>query len=216
MQARSFPRAPLLTIVLGSGDSDPRGRLLLAMAEALAEQGFAQTSVADVVRRARVSKRTFYEHFTSRDECYLATYSALSEAMLGLIKQAAQIDAPPEQRLAAACYTYLEALQSIPEVTRTFFTEIQMAGPLALKAQRRVHDRFADVMFELLEQGRSEHPGARPLSRMMAVAIVGAANELLMKRIDEGKPDKLRDLGDHVVELIRALMLIPPELARPA
>jgi AcrR family transcriptional regulator len=212
MQARSLPRAPLLSIVLGSGDSDPRGRLLLAMAETLAEQGFAQTSVADVVRRARVSKRTFYEHFTSRDECYLATYSALSEAMLELIKQAAQVDAAPEERLAAAAYAYLEALQSIPEVTRTFFTEIQMAGPLALKAQRRVHDRFAGVLFELIEQGRNEHPGARPLSRMMAVAIVGAANELLMKRIDEGSPDKLRDLGDHVVELIRAIMLVPREL----
>lgn len=216
MQARSLPRASLLTIVLGSGDADPRGRLLLAMAEALAEQGFAQTSVADVVRRARVSKRTFYEHFSSRDECYLATYTALSEALLDLIKQAAQTNAPPEQRLAAATYVYLEALQSMPAVTRTFFTELQMAGAIALKAQRRVHDRFADVLFELIEQGRNEHPGARPLSRMMAVAIVGAANELLMKRIDEGRPDQLRDLGDHVVELIRAIMLVPAELARPA
>jgi AcrR family transcriptional regulator len=184
------------------------------MAESLTEKGFAQTSVADVVRRARVSKRTFYEHFTSRDECYLATYQALSESLLALITQAAQMNAPAEERLAAATYAYLETLQSMPEIARTFFTELQMAGPLALKAQRRVHDRFADVMFELIEQGRPEHPEARPLSRMMALAIVGAANELLMKRIDEGRPHELRDLGDHVVELIRAIMLVPPELAR--
>lgn len=180
------------------------------MADALSEQGFAQTSVADVVRRARVSKRTFYEHFASRDDCYLATYQALSEAMLTVIMEAARANGRAEDRLAAATYAYLETLQSTPALVRTFFTELQLAGPLALAAQRRVHDRFAEVLFELFAQARAEYPDARPVSRPMALAIVGATNELLMKRIDEGRPHELRELGAHVVELIRAIMRVPP------
>jgi AcrR family transcriptional regulator len=215
MQARSLPRAPLLTFPVPEGEGDHRTRLVVAMADVLTEKGYAAASVADVVRQARVSKRTFYEHFASRDECYLATYQTLSEILLTLIAQAAASDAPAEQRLAAATYAYLEALESRPALARTFFTEMQVAGPLALKAQRRVHDRFAEVLYVLIEQGRREHPDARPLSRAMALAVVGGVNELLMKRIDEGRPDQLRDLGDTVVELIRAIMLVPDALARP-
>lgn len=216
MQARSRQPAPLLTFAVPDGEGDHRTRLVAAMAEVLTDKTYAQASVADVVKRARVSKRTFYEHFASRDECYLATYQALSEALLTLIAQVGATDAPAEERLAAATYAYLEALQSMPELARTFFTELQLAGPLALKAQRRVHDRFADQLFVLIELGRQERPDARPLSRAMALAVVGAANELLMKRIDEGRVHELRDLGDTVVELLRAIMLVPVELARPA
>jgi AcrR family transcriptional regulator len=213
MQVRTSRPAPWLTFD-GSEDQS-RARLLSAMTDVLIEKGFAQASVAEVVRVARVSKRTFYEHFASRDECYLAAYQAMSEALLALIRQASAGSAPAEDRLAAATYAYLGALEAMPAIARTFFTEIQLAGPLALKAQRRVHDLFADQLFTLIEEGRRELPDARPLSRAMALAVVGAANELLMKRIDEGRPDQLRDLGDTVVELIRSIMLVPDELAVP-
>lgn len=179
------------------------------MASALTEKGYAALSVADVVRHARVSKRTFYEHFTDREQCYLATYEAVSEAMLVRIATAADDALPVEERLRAATETYLSALEELPALTRTFFTEIQLAGPAALEARRHVHQRFADLLRMLVEQGRRGRPELRSLSADMAVALVGAINELLLVRIERGQLSALRELSPTVELLLRALLWTP-------
>ncbi len=195
--------------VLGAPALDSRGRLLEAMALTLTERSYASVSVADVVRSARVSKRTFYEHFTSKEECYLATYAAVGEMLLARIAEAARTNLPAEERLAAATDAYLTALEETPALTRTFFTEIQCAGPSALAARRQVHERFAEVVHALIEEGRKELPDARPLSREMASALVGATNELLMIRIEQGRLGELRAVGPTILELVRAVLFVP-------
>lgn len=188
---------------------DARSRLIAAMASALNEKSYGTTSVADVVRLARVSKRTFYEHFASREECYIAAYEAVSAAMLGRIAQAAMLDSDVETRLRAAAHAYLSTLQELPALARTFFTEIQLAGPEALNARRRVHQRFADLLQMLVEQGRVQHPEVPVLSAELAVALVGAINELLLVRIEEARIHELTGLTQTVVRLTRALLYAP-------
>src|ERR687889_66607 len=65
-----------------------RGRLLGAMAACVGESGYADVSVADVIARAGVSRKTFYEHFDNKLECFLAAYDAGVDAMLGAIDDA--------------------------------------------------------------------------------------------------------------------------------
>ena len=72
----------------------PRARLEAGLAEAIAEKGYAAATIADVVRHARVSKRTFYEHFADKEECFLALYSDSSDELLALIAEAAWGDEP--------------------------------------------------------------------------------------------------------------------------
>src|SRR5262249_35091475 len=62
--------------------NDARVRLVTGMLEAVEARGFAGTTIADVARHARVSKRTFYEHFDSKEACFLAAYVAASDEML--------------------------------------------------------------------------------------------------------------------------------------
>ena len=70
---------------------DHRDRLIAAMGELLAEQGYASVTVTGIVSRARVSKRTFYQHFSDREECLLATYRVVAEAPLHRIAEAADV-----------------------------------------------------------------------------------------------------------------------------
>lgn len=197
------------------GDTSPRSRLIAGMLLALCEKSFASVSVADVVRLARVSKRTFYEHFGTREACYLATYEAVSGALLDRIEQAAVLDLPVGSRLMAAAQAYLSALQEVPPLARTFFLEIQLAGPDALAARRAVHQRFADVLRELVKKGKAAGADVRVLTPDMSVAIVGAINELLMVRIEQGRLNELTQLQAAVVELFESLLLHKPE-ALPA
>lgn len=195
-------------------DAAPRARLVAAIGCALQEKSFSAISVADVVRLARVSKRTFYEHFPTREACYIAAYEALTEHLLARIVSAASEERVVEARLFATARAYLSALEEVPDLARTFFLEIQLAGPDALKARRKVHQRFADLLRFLVAESQNERPDVRPLSPSMSVAVVGAINELLMVRLEEGRADCLTPLADTMVELVEALVL-PSRRAEP-
>src|SRR5438105_4031485 len=92
--------------------ADPaRERLLEGLAQAIARRGFAQTTIADIVAQARVSKRTFYEHFSDRDECFLAAYAEGSTLILDAIAQAVDPAAPWERQIRAAVQAYLASLE---------------------------------------------------------------------------------------------------------
>jgi AcrR family transcriptional regulator len=187
-------------------DPAPRSRLIAGMALALFEKSYATLSVADVVRMARVSKRTFYEHFGTREACYLATYEALSGTLLDRVEQTALSEPDVQERLEAAVRTYLSSLQEVPALTRTFFLEIQLAGPDALAARRKVFRRFAGMLQSIVKRGQEDGAEVRLLSEEMAVAIVGAINELMMVCMEEERVHELSSLQGTVVELFEALL----------
>jgi len=190
-------------------DPAPRSRLIAAMALALFEKSYANISVADVVRLARVSKRTFYEHFSTSEACYLATYEALSGTLLDRVEQTALSVPDVQERLREAVKTYLSSLQEVPALARTFFLEIQLAGPEALAARRKVHHRFADMLRSIVHLGQEQGADIQPLSEDMAVAIVGAINELMMVCIEEERVHELTALQSTVVTLFEALLRRP-------
>jgi AcrR family transcriptional regulator len=190
-------------------DPAPRSRLIAGMALALVEKSYSTISVADVVRIARVSKRTFYEHFSTREACYLATYEALSGTLLDRVEQTLLAEPNVQDRLRAATSTYLTSLQEIPALTRTFFVEIQLAGPDALAARRKVFQRFAGTLQSIVRRGREDGAEIRLLDENMAVAIVGAINELIMVCVEEERVHELSSLQRTVVELFGALLRNP-------
>lgn len=189
-------------------DPAPRSRLIAAMALALVDKPYGSISVADVVRIARVSKRTFYEHFSTREACYLATYEALSGTLLDRVEQTVLSEPDVQLRLQAATRTYLSSLQEVPALTRTFFLEIQLAGPDALAARRQVFQRFAGMLQSIVRRGRDDGAEVRLLDENVAVAIVGAINELIMVCIEQERVNELTSLQSTVVELFEALLRV--------
>jgi AcrR family transcriptional regulator len=151
-----------------------------------------------VVRHARVSRRTFYEHFPDKQACFLGLYSAASDAALDVIATAAAAEPAWEARIEAATRAYLEALARAPALTRTFLVEIQAAGPEALALRRDVHRRFAGQLRRLSGEA------GRPLPDDLALALVGGVNELLLQALEEGHAPT--DLIDGAVAFIRAVV----------
>lgn len=194
-----------------AGDTH-RDRLVLGMAAAVTEHGYAATRIADVVRHARVSKRTFYEHFADKQECFLATYVALSGTLLAAVTEAAGGGGPWERRLGAATHAYLSTLAAQPTLTRTLLTEILSAGPDGRRVRREVLERFAAALRTLVEAGRAEVPEVRELTPPLAMALVGGINELVLQAVEQGRAGSLTELADPVAEIVRALLTAP----RPA
>src|SRR3954464_7125153 len=108
-----------------------RGRMLAAMASAVGEKGYGAVAVADVIARAGVSRKTFYEHFDNKEECFLAAYAAGVEPWLDAIDAAIRAAAAGDPLAIARAGTarYLETLAANPAFARTFLIEVLAAGP---------------------------------------------------------------------------------------
>jgi AcrR family transcriptional regulator len=186
-------------------------RLLEGMAAAITEKGYAATTIADVVRHARVSKRTFYEHFEDKEACFLALYVFLSETALAVIAEAAtRPDLGWRERIEVSTRAYFATLAEQPALTRTLLMEIQAAGPRALALRRDVMQRYADQLRALLEEARGDHPELRPLTPALSTAIVGGINELTLLAVEEGRTDRLAELTDTAVDLLLAVLTAEP------
>jgi AcrR family transcriptional regulator len=186
-----------------------RGRMLAAMAGAVGEQGYGAIAVADVIARAGVSRKTFYEHFENKEECFLAAYDAGVGLMLDAIDQAIR-DAAPDGPLAiarAGTARYLETLAASPAFARTFLIEVLAAGPRALERRAAVHARFADQLATIHRAARG--PGARASDPPPHAfrACVGAIHELVTDHVLRRGAATLPDQLDALVEVERALLL---------
>jgi AcrR family transcriptional regulator len=185
----------------------PRARLTGGLAEAIAEKGYAAATIADVVRHARVSKRTFYEHFADKEACFLALYSDSSDEVMALIAEAAAPEGMDwEARAGAAARAYFARLAAEPALTRAALLEVQAAGPRALALRREVQGRYARLLIELSTRAAAEEDGLRPLSPTMATAVVGALNELMLEAVEQDRTARLPELAGAAVELIGALV----------
>ena len=199
-----------------SGETDPRARLLFGMRMALSEKGYTDATILDVVRHARVSKRTFYEHFADKEACFLATYEGISDEVLMRIVEAAASATPSEDQLEVTTRAYFSILEEHQELGRSFLSEIHAAGPAALRLRRTIMQKFADLLRALVEQGRLTNPQISPLSPDLATAIVGGINELILATVEEGRMDRIGELRESAVALIRAVLTVQTVPGREA
>jgi AcrR family transcriptional regulator len=192
-------------------DGTPRARIIDGLVKAIAKRGYSAATIADIVRHARVSKRTFYEHFEDKEACFLAAYEAAATWTMATIAPAVASAGSWEEQISAAARAYFSALESQGALARTFLLEIQAVGPRGLKLRREVNRRFAQMLRSLVEAARQEQPKLRPLSERMATALIGGINEMLLLCVEEGG-EGLSELGDTTAELLGSVLRAP----RPA
>jgi AcrR family transcriptional regulator len=186
-----------------------RQRMLDAMAETVARKGYAGTTVGDVVAGAGVSRKTFYEHFRDKEDCFLAAFESGVDALLAAIA-AAQPDDPTRMGLVRArVRAYLGTLAARPAFARTFLIEVFAAGPRALERRERVLARFEEFLRGLHAEVRREFPDLPEVRDVVWVAAVGAVNEVVSQHIRDGRVDALPELEDTLVEIQAALLGVP-------
>lgn len=192
-------------------DADPRRRLLRGIASAVAEKGYAATTIADVVRHARVSKRTFYEHFPDKQACYLEAYRRGTDRLgRRMLEAGIAAEGPWRERLRAAIAAYLAVLVDAPASTRTFTAEIQAAGPAAVAERRAMHRRTAEALVAVVDHVRRDEPGVGTLTPILADALVGAITELVGNAIAEDRTADLPSLDEPILTLLSAVLVVLP------
>lgn len=181
----------------------PRERMLLGMTRSVAEKGYARTTVADVVANAAVSRRTFYEQFEDKEDCFLEAYRAGAGMMMAEIMQAMG-EFPGEawrERAATAVETFTKVLASQPELARVFFVDVLGAGPHAVEERARTFELFASGWRLLADRAAAQEEGIRRAPDWVLHALVGGIAELVLRRILSDGAESLPELAPSLTEL---------------
>jgi AcrR family transcriptional regulator len=172
-----------------------RERMLLAVAEAVSEQGYPATTVADIIARARLSRRTFYEHFSDKEECFLAAYDTVVEQLLEGVKHAVDAADTWPQKVHDGLRMFLTSLAAEPAFARMCIVEVVAAGPEA----RSRRDAAMSVFVRFLEPGRDEAPKGVVVPELAGEIVVGGLYEVIYTRL-------LRDAADELIPLLPELL----------
>jgi AcrR family transcriptional regulator len=175
---------------------DQRARLYGGMIESVARRGYAATTVADVVALAGVSRRAFYEHFSNKEECFLATYDILVARSRKLVIDGWAGERGWSNRRHAAFKAFLEDIAASPKGPRLVLVESLGSGPgvrAHMQLAARVFERLVAFVFQ-------SAPDDLQLPQLAPRAIVGGVRHLLFTRLNEGREEEIRALTDEVLD----------------
>jgi AcrR family transcriptional regulator len=190
-----------------------RARMLDGMARAVATKGYARVTVADVVSLAGVSRRTFYEQFEDKEDCFLSAYGTGSE-LVSRDLLAALSELPAEsgwrELLEVGMQRYTAVLAADPGFARAFVIDVLGAGPKAVELRRRGQERFIDLFRRLSERAVHEDEAIGAVPDLFLCALVGGISELVQRWILAEGAESLPELAPGLIQLAAAVITGAP------
>ncbi len=181
-------------------EASQRLRLSVAMAEACAEAGFPDTSVQAVLRRASVSRLTFYELYDGKLDCFLEALDLVGNVLVAeLRREIDEATGSPAERAERAIDRYLEVLADNLPFARLYIVEVHAAGPSALLRRAALQTEVVDMVAGLVGAQGAE-------GRFVCEAYIAAVSELVTLPVATGDVDAIRALRDPLVGLMRRLV----------
>lgn len=185
-----------------------RERLIEAIVAVVGQRGYAAATVADVIRAARVSRTTFYEQFTDKEDAFLAAYEQRTSRHLGRVVRATA------QQPAMACLqlgvrAWLDALAEDPAYARVAVVEVAAAGERAATARAAVLRRYAHLLSTWHGRVRAEQPTVPAVPEELFAAAVGGSVDLVAARIRAGGVEGLQSLAPVLVTLVLNVGAVP-------
>ena len=181
-----------------------RRRLLDALAASIADKGYRATTVADIVRRARTSRRTFYEHFAGKEECFIALLSDTNGQTIRRIAAAVDREAPWERQVRQAVGAWIGASEAEPALTLSWIRDVPALGAAARRLQRDMMEGFIVLVQQLCDTEALRAAGIRPVPRPLAIMLLGGLRELAATTVEDG--GRIGDITETAVQAAIALL----------
>lgn len=191
-----------------------RERLIAGLAEAVAENGYSGTTIAHITSHAAVSRRTFYEHFSSKDECFVAAYDTVMSELRERVAEGFEGADDWPHAVRSGIAAMLGFLAAEPNLARLCMVEALVAGPVVVERYDAAIQSFVPY-FQGGREGRPPEVLAR-LSPTTEEALVGGMMSLISRRIIAGKTEQLEELLPDLVEFTLTPYLGSEEAAKIA
>ncbi|MCV7027689.1 TetR/AcrR family transcriptional regulator [Mycobacterium sherrisii] len=184
---------------------DPfRMRLLDGLATAINERGYRASTVADIVRHARTSKRTFYDHFASKEACFLELLANDLETLGARIAATVDPEADWQHQIRQAVQAYVAHIEGRPAITLSWIRELPGLGAAARPVQRSGMQSLSDLLIALSSGAGFQRANLPPLTAPLAVIMIGGLRELTAITVEDGRP--VREVIEPAVDACIALL----------
>jgi Bacterial regulatory proteins, tetR family. len=173
-----------------------RARIISALAEETVAKGYRAVTVADIVRRAGIARNTFYENFSSKQECFLSAQAFAVEEALGRVVDAASSVESWQARVNAGLAAFLHYVASEPALARTCIVEALSAGPASVER----YEQSLQAFIPLFRIGRKMSPHGEELPATLEETIIGGIFWIIYQRIILGETEEIEALLPELVE----------------
>ena len=177
--------------------NNQRARILFAVSELVAERGYQKTTIELIAKTARVALSTFYEHFASKEEAFLAAFDNDVEAAKEVFEELLDPDMPWTEQVAVGLEIFIELVLAEPSRAKLCLVASQSAGTAAFKRYQATLERVAPK----LREGRALNPMAAKLPDALEMALAGGVAWLVHQRLVKDETGELRKLLPEMVQL---------------
>jgi AcrR family transcriptional regulator len=175
-----------------------RRRIMDAIAELTAENGYEATKIGDIVRRAGVARKTLYDNFEGKEDVFLAAFNAaVDEAMRRIEEDCAAVEGGWEEQVQAGLAAFLRYVAEEPALARMCLIEALSATPTAT-------ERYEGAMQRFVELTRRVVPSDEKLPETIEETLVGGVAWIVYQQIRRGEAEKAEDLLPELSEFMLA------------
>ena len=178
--------------------TNQRKRIFAALETAMAEKGYVDTSVADVIKGAGVSRQTFYQLFRSKEDCFLASFARRQGTLIDLLLSTPESDGPMK-RFETLLSSYLAAMVANPAVSRLYLVGVYAAGPEAVAARLELQQQFVEGVVMVFDARTDQ-------DRFTCQALVATISTLVTNALLDDDPRIVLDLHQPLVDVARKMM----------
>lgn len=176
-----------------------RDRILGALEAVMSEKGYLDTAVADVLKRAGVSRQTFYQLFSSKLDCFLAGYALRQATLIKAILEAPPAEGAPIERFGELLQTYLSVMAADPGLARLYLVGVYTAGPEAVAQRVALQQQFVDGV-AMVVGAQSEQ------ERFACQALVAAVSTLVTHAVLDDDAKAVLDLYEPLRRLAEKML----------
>jgi AcrR family transcriptional regulator len=204
---------PPAAVTRSGAHADQRRRILRSVGELVAERGYSDVTVELIVKRAHVSYKTFYKHFASKEECFVALFeSVVAGSERAVNERLAAEPGPWADQVVLALRTLVEEVLSDPVIARAVIVESPTVGPAI--AER--YERAMKALVPLFRAGRDLNPRGDELPVTIEDTLAGSIFWSTYQHLVVGEADQLRTYLPVLIELVLRTYLGPEEARRIA
>lgn len=210
---RAMVAVPPASVTRDNARADQRRRILRATAEIVAERGYNELTVELIVKRARCSYKTYYKHFSGKEECFVALFESAFSTAERTIRQ--RLDAEPQawaDKVVLAFRTFVELIVADPILARAVIVESPTVGAEITKRYEQATRAFAP----LLREGRELNPRGSDLPDTTEDTLAGSVFWAAYEHLIVGEAEDLITYLPVLIELILRSYLGPEEAGRIA
>ncbi|QUR65890.1 TetR/AcrR family transcriptional regulator [Mycobacterium spongiae] len=181
-----------------------RLRLLDGLATSIGERGYRSTTVADIVRHARTSKRTFYDQFSSKEQCFLELLRADTENLAMTIREAVDPEADWRHQIRQAVEAYVGYIEARPAITLSWIRELPSLGAAARPVQGQGLHLLTNLLVSLSSSPGFQRADLPPITAPLAVILLGGLRELAALAVEDQRD--VREIVEPAVDASIALL----------